>query len=167
MGGGGGREGRGGGGVGVGRGGRTADTEKLKRHIPKEHRYGKRVVRMVEEFGLGIVAFRGPILHGDKYVCFVSFPSPFSLYQPFNRGPKIFLYFVLSTKTISAAFFFLFFFFAFLSPRKLDISLYGLLSHVVGFAESMGNAASRAAQPGVPAISADHQLRPHIRPTGW
>ncbi len=44
------------------------DKEKLKKRIQSENRYGVRVVRMVEQFGLGVVAFRGAMLLGEKYV---------------------------------------------------------------------------------------------------
>ncbi len=44
------------------------DKVKLKKRIQGEHRYSVRVVCMVEQFGLGVVAFRGAILMEEKYV---------------------------------------------------------------------------------------------------
>jgi hypothetical protein len=44
------------------------DRDRLERRIKGENRYGRRVVRLAEQFGLGIVAFRGVMLHGQRFV---------------------------------------------------------------------------------------------------
>lgn len=42
---------------------------RLMRSINTEHRYGRRVVQLVEQFELSVVAFRGSLLQGPIMYC--------------------------------------------------------------------------------------------------